>query len=61
LNNYTEKNRVNVILANPPFGGIVTNGNESNFPQTFRTKESADLFLILIIHLLKQGGRAGIV
>jgi type I restriction enzyme M protein len=61
LSNFTEKNRVNVILANPPFGGIVANGNESNFPQTFRTKESADLFLILMIHLLKQGGRAGIV
>ena len=61
LSNFTEKNRVNIILANPPFGGIVANGNESNFPQTYRTKESADLFLILIIHLLKQGGRAGIV
>ena len=61
LSNFTEKHRVNCILANPPFGGIVANGNESNFPQTFRTKESADLFLILMIHLLKQGGRAGIV
>lgn len=61
LSNFTEKNRVNVILANPPFGGIVANNNETNFPQTFRTKESADLFLILMIHLLKQGGRAGIV
>ena len=61
LSNYTEKDRVNVILANPPFGGIVANGNESNFPQTYRTKESADLFLILMIHLLKQNGRAGIV
>lgn len=61
LSNYTEKNRVNIILANPPFGGIVANGNESNFPQTYRTKESADLFLILMIHLLKNGGRAGIV
>jgi len=61
LSNFTEKHRVNAILANPPFGGIVANGNESNFPQTYRTKESADLFLILIIHLLKQGGRAGIV
>lgn len=59
--NYTEKHRVNVILANPPFGGIVANNNETNFPQTFRTKESADLFLILMIHLLKQNGRAGIV
>jgi type I restriction enzyme M protein len=61
LSNFTEKHRVNAILANPPFGGIVANGNESNFPQTYRTKESADLFLILMIHLLKQGGRAGIV
>lgn len=61
LSSFTEKHRVNVILANPPFGGIVANGNESNFPQTFRTKESADLFLILMIHLLKQGGRSGIV
>jgi len=61
LSNFTERHRVNVILANPPFGGIVANGNESNFPQTYRTKESADLFLILMIHLLKQGGRAGIV
>jgi type I restriction enzyme M protein len=61
LSNYTERDRVNVILANPPFGGIVANNNEANFPQTFRTKESADLFLILMIHLLKMGGRAGIV
>jgi len=61
LSNYKEKDRVNVILANPPFGGIVANNNESNFPTNFRTKESADLFLILMIYLLKQGGRAGIV
>lgn len=61
LSNYTERMRVNVILANPPFGGIVANNNETNFPQNFRTKESADLFLILMIHLLKMSGRAGIV
>lgn len=61
LSNYTEKNRVDIIEANPPFGGIVANNNENNFPQNYRTKESADLFLILMIHLLKQGGRAGIV
>jgi type I restriction enzyme M protein len=61
LSNFTEKNRVNVILANPPFGGIVANNNENNFPLNYRTKESADLFLILMIHLLKQNGRAGIV
>ena len=61
LSEYTRKDRVDVIIANPPFGGVVSNNNENNFPQTFRTKESADLFLILMIHLLKEGGRAAIV
>lgn len=61
LSNYKERDRVDIILANPPFGGIVANNNEKNFPQNFRTKESADLFLVLMIHLLKNGGRAGIV
>jgi len=61
LSEYRQKDRVDVILANPPFGGVVSNNNENNFPQTYRTKESADLFLILMIHLLKVGGRAAIV
>jgi len=61
LREYTKKNRVDAILANPPFGGVVANNNENNFPMNFRTKESADLFLILMIHLLKNEGRAGIV
>jgi type I restriction enzyme M protein len=61
LSNYVEKDRVDAILANPPFGGIVANNNENNFPQNYRTKESADLFLVLMVHLLKMGGRAGIV
>ncbi len=61
LSEYREKDRVDAIIANPPFGGTVANNNENNFPQNYRTKESADLFLILMIHLLKQGGRAGIV
>lgn len=58
---YSRKDRVDVIIANPPFGGVVSNNNENNFPQSYRTKESADLFLILMIHLLKDGGRAAIV
>jgi type I restriction enzyme M protein len=61
LTEYSQKNRVDVILTNPPFGGVVSNNNENNFPQTYRTRESADLFLILMIHLLKDGGRAAIV
>ena len=61
LTDYKAGDKVNVILTNPPFGGVVANGYEKNFPMNFRTKESADLFLILMIRLLKNGGRAGIV
>ena len=56
-----QKDRVDVILANPPFGASVTDGAETNFPQNFRTTESADLFLMLMVRYLKDEGRAGIV
>jgi type I restriction enzyme M protein len=36
-------------------------GIETNFPATFRTRETADLFLVLIMQLLKDGGRAAVV
>lgn len=52
---------MDVILTNPPFGGMEEDGIESNFPATYRTKETADLFLVLIMHLLEDGGRAAIV
>lgn len=61
LREYGPKDRVDVIVANPPFGGVVKAGTEANFPQEFRTKETADLFLVLFMHLLKPNGRAGIV
>lgn len=57
----SQKDRVDVILANPPFGASVSDGVETNYPQNFRTTESADLFLLLMIRYLKDGGRAGIV
>ena len=47
-------------LTNPPFGGREEDGIENNFP-TFRTKETADLFLALIVRLLKPDGRAAVV
>ncbi|MCY4149007.1 MAG: class I SAM-dependent DNA methyltransferase [Gammaproteobacteria bacterium] len=53
--------RVDIVLTNPPFGGKEETGIESNFPQHFRTRETADLFLALIIRLLKPGGRAAVV
>ena len=59
--NWTEKERVHVIVTNPPFGGMEEDGVENNFPQAFRTRETANLFMALIIHLLKDGGRCGLV
>ena len=55
------KQQVDVILANPPFGASIADGVETNFPQSFRCRESADLFVILMIQLLKPGGRCAIV
>ena len=60
ITDYTAKDRVDVIIMNPPFGGV-EEGIQANFPSSFKSKETADLFLILILTLLKDGGRAGIV
>ena len=61
LRDYSNKDRVDVVVANPPFGGMEEDGIELNFPAAYRTRETADLFLQLIIHLLKANGRAAIV
>lgn len=60
-NSIGKKDRVDVILANPPFGASIAEGCDTNFPATYRCKESADLFVILMIQLLKAKGRAAIV
>jgi type I restriction enzyme M protein len=54
-----EKDRYEVVLANPPFGGHERKEVQQNFP--VRTGETAFLFLQHFIKLLKAGGRAGIV
>lgn len=58
---WSGNDKVDIILTNPPFGGVEEDGTETNFPQKFRTKETADLFLALIIRLLKDGGRCAVV
>ncbi|MDX2367739.1 MAG: N-6 DNA methylase [Colwellia sp.] len=60
-NSIGKKDQVDVILANPPFGASIAEGVETNFPATYRCKESADLFVILMVQLLKAKGRAAIV
>jgi type I restriction enzyme M protein len=61
LRDYGKVDQVDVVLTNPPFGGMEEDGIENNFPSEFRTRETADLFLVLVMELLKPGGRAAIV
>lgn len=60
-NDIRDDERVDVIVANPPFGGHQKDGTEKNFPRQFQTKETALLFVYLIVQMLKPGGRAGVV
>lgn len=58
---YGEADRVNIIITNPPFGGMEEDGVENQFPATLRTRETADLFMALVVKLLKNNGRAAVV
>jgi len=59
LNDIEEKDRFDIILANPPFGGRERVEVQQNFP--IKTSETAFLFLQHFIRKLRAGGRAGIV
>lgn len=59
INDIQEKNRHDVILANPPFGGKIRSEIQQNFP--IKTGETAYLFLQLFIKSLKANGRAAVV
>ena len=59
ISDIQEKDRYNIILANPPFGGKEREDVQQNFP--IKTSETASLFLQHFIKILKAGGRAGIV
>jgi len=62
LKEYGPKDRVDIIITNPPFGGMEEDGIENNFPRKYQTRETADLFMALIMHLLKHDtGRAAVV
>lgn len=52
---------IDVIVTNPPFGGTEEDGIEKNFPSEMQTRETADLFLQLIVEVLADKGRAAVV
>ena len=59
INDIQEKDRYEVVLANPPFGGKEREEVQENFP--IKTSETASLFLQHFIKILKAGGRGAIV
>jgi len=61
LREYGRDDQVVIVVTNPPFGGMEEDGIERGFPTEFQTRETADLFLVLVMELLKDGGRAAIV
>lgn len=59
--NYTEKDRFEVILMNPPYGGNEKADIKQHFPSDLSSSETADLFVVLIMYRLKRGGRAAVI
>ena len=61
-NEWNANDKVDCIITNPPFGGYEDDGVGSNYPADLRTRETADMFMALIIKkLLKENGRAAVV
>ena len=58
---YTEDDRVDVILMNPPYGGSEKADVKNHFPTDLASSETADLFMSVIMYRLKKNGRAAVI
>ncbi len=61
MSDYQEDGKLNTIAMNPPFGGATDAATIKNFKQEYRSPETADLFMVLIMQRLAENGRAGVV
>ena len=59
--NYTDDDKFNVILMNPPYGGNEKNDIKQHFPSDLSSSETADLFMVLIMYRLAKDGRAAVI
>lgn len=59
--NYTEDDKFDVVLMNPPYGGNEKNDVKSHFPADLASSETADLFMSVIMYRLKVDGRAAVI
>lgn len=60
-NSFKDKDKVDVVAMNPPYGGSTEASVKSNFPSDMRSSETADLFMVLIMYRLKAEGRAAVI
>lgn len=58
---YTDDEKYDVILMNPPYGGSEKASVKSHFPDDIASSETADLFMAVIMYRLKKNGRAAVV
>ena len=58
---YSDDDRFDVILMNPPYGGNEKADIKSNFPSDLASSETADLFMSVIMYRLKKNGRAAVI
>lgn len=61
MSEYEKQGKVDVIAMNPPYGGSTANSTKQNFKAEFRSSETADLFMVLIMQRLARKGRAGVI
>lgn len=61
VTDFKETDKVDVIGMNPPYGGSTEDSVKNNFPLRYRSSETADLFIALIMYRLKAGGRCGVI
>ena len=61
VQDYRKSDAFDIILMNPPYGGSELDGIKKNFPVQFRSSETADLFMVVILYRLKQNGRAAVI
>ena len=59
--NYTDDDKFDVVLMNPPYGGSEKNDIKQHFPSDLSSSETADLFVVLIMYRLKENGRAAVI
>ena len=58
---YTEDEKFDVVIMNPPYGGSEKKTVQDNFPKDLRSSETADLFMSVIMYRLKENGRAAVI